>query len=148
MKQWKATGEGKWKEEIQVKVEKRVWWKLWLGKATSYKTEYKTRSSDNGKLPSIEELLAGWSLQAKKEEPEIANQIVKWLLEQIDCLEQNVSQAQNHIIDRYQSRLDRANQELTLDYERQRNVWEPMQNKAKTLAEEFASLGNILKEDV
>jgi DNA integrity scanning protein DisA with diadenylate cyclase activity len=92
--------------------------------------------------------LAGWSLQAKKEEPEIANQIVKWLLEQIDCLEQNVSQAQNHIIDRYQSRLDRANQELTLDYERQRNVWEPMQNKAKTLAEEFASLGNILKEDV
>jgi len=142
-----AITEGKWKEEIQVKVEKRVWWKLWLGKATSYKTEYKTRSSDNGKLPSIEELLAGWSLQAKKEEPEIASQIVKWLLDQIDCLEQNVSQAQNHIIDRYQSRLDKANQELILDYERQRNVWEPMQNKAKTLAEEFASLGNILKED-
>jgi hypothetical protein len=86
-------------------------------------------------------------MQAKKEEPEIVNQIANWLLEQIDCLRQNVDQVQSHIVDRYQARLDKANQEITLDYERDKNVWEPIQNKALSLAEEFSNLGKSLKEE-
>jgi GTPase Era involved in 16S rRNA processing len=139
--------EGIWEEEVQVKVRKRAWFLLFLGKVTTYETKYEKRSSDNGKLPSIEELLTGWILHAKKEEPENANQIVKWLLEQINCLKQNVGQAQNHIVDRYQARLDKANQEIILDYERQKNIWEPIQHKALSLAAEFSSLGKYLKEE-
>jgi len=59
----------------------------------------------------------------------------------------NVDTIQNEIIDRYQARLDKANQEITLDYEKQRNVWQPMQKKAQDLAEEFSGLGIFLKEE-
>lgn len=139
--------QGTWEESKQVAVEKRVWWTLWLAKVTTYETRYETRSSENATLPSIEVLLTGWTIQAKKEEPKIVNQIANWLLEQIDCLRQNVEQVQNHIVDRYQARLDKANQEITLDYERDKNVWEPIQHKALSLAEEFSNLGKSLKEE-
>ena len=139
--------QGTWQESKQVAVEKRVWYKLWLGKSTSYETKYETRSSENATIPSVEDLLTGWILQAKKEEPEIVNQIANWLLEQIDSLQNNVDQLQSHIVDRYQARLDKANQEITLDYEKQKNVWEPIQHKALSLAKEFSDLGKSLKEE-
>ena len=139
--------QGTWQESKQVAVEKRVWYKLWLGKATSYETKYETRSSENATIPSVEDLLTGWILQTKREEPEIVNQIANWLLEQIDSLKKNVGQVQSHIVDRYQARLDNANQEITLDYERDKNVWEPIQHKALSLAEEFSNLGKSLKEE-
>ncbi|WP_339459230.1 hypothetical protein [Nodularia spumigena] len=52
-----------------------------------------------------------------------------------------VDEIQNDIIDRYQERLDKAHQEITLDYEKQRNIWLPMQQKAQNLAQEFYGLG-------
>jgi len=59
----------------------------------------------------------------------------------------NVDKIQSDIIDRYQERLDKANQEITLDYEKQRNIWQPMKQKAQNLAEEFSSLDIILKQE-
>ena len=136
---------GTWEEALQVEKKKRTWYTLWIGKKTVYETEYRTRSSDNAEIPSVENLLTSWVFQSKKEEREIVNKIASWLLEQIDCLKKNVDKLQNDIIDRYQARLDKANQEITLDYEKQRNVWLPMQKKAQDLAEEFSSLEKVLK---
>ena len=138
---------GTWTESVEVSFRERVWWKLWLGKATKYKTEYKTRSSDNAKIPSVEDLLISWIVQAKEAELEIVNQIASWLLEQIDILKKNVNVLQNDIINRYQTRLDKANQEITVDFEKQKNIWQPMQQEAQKLAEEFSNLGKILKEE-
>ncbi|MDB9523531.1 dynamin family protein [Dolichospermum circinale CS-1225] len=138
---------GTWQEAVQVEKKKRTWYTLWIGKKTVYETEYRTRSSDNAEIPSVENLLTSWVYQSKKEEREIVNKIASWLLEQIDCLKKNVDKLQNDIIDRYQARLDKANQEITLDYEKQRNVWLPMQKKAQDLAEEFSSLETVLKEE-
>jgi len=136
---------GTWQEAVQVEKKKRTWYTLWISKKTVYETEYRTRSSDNAEIPSVENLLTSWVFQSKKEEREIVNKIASWLLEQIDCLKKNVDKLQNDIIDRYQARLDKANQEITLDYEKQRNVWLPMQKKAQDLAEEFSSLEKVLK---
>ncbi|MHC5774679.1 dynamin family protein [Nostoc sp.] len=139
--------QGTWEEPIKVAREERTWYTLWIGKKTIYETEYQTRSSDNAKIPSVEDLLTGWIFQGREEELKIVNQIAHWLLEQIDCLKKNVDKMQKEIIDRYQTRLDKANQEITLDYEKQRNVWQPMQQKAQNLAEEFSSLETFLKEE-
>jgi len=136
---------GTWQEAVQVEKKKRTWYTLWISEKTVYETEYRTRSSDNAEIPSVENLLTSWVSQSKKEEREIVNKIASWLLEQIDCLKKNVDKLQNDIIDRYQARLDKANQEITLDYEKQRNVWLPMQKKAQDLAEEFSSLEKVLK---
>ena len=109
--------------------------------------KYNDRSSDNAKIPSIKSLFEGWRDQAGKPQVEIVDQIALWLLEQIDCLKKNVDKIQNDILDRYQARLDKANQEITLYYEKKRNVWEPIQQKAQNIAEEFSSLGILLKEE-
>ncbi|MGB8686902.1 MAG: dynamin family protein [Microcoleus sp.] len=138
---------GTWQESVQVPREKRIWYTLWIAKKTVYDTKYETRSSDNAEIPSVENLLTGWIIQSRKGEAEIVNKIATWLLEQIDCLKKNVDKIQNDIIDRYQTRLDKANQEITLDYEKQKNVWEPIQQKAQDLAEEFSSLEKVLKEE-
>jgi hypothetical protein len=138
---------GTWQESVQVAREKRIWYTLWIAKKTVYDTKYETRSSDNAEIPSVENLLTGWIIQSKKGEAEIVNKIVTWLLEQIDCLKKNVDKIQNDIIDRYQTRLDKANQEITVDYEKQKNVWQPIQQKAQNLAEEFSSLEKVLKEE-
>ncbi|MEG5039568.1 MULTISPECIES: dynamin family protein [unclassified Microcoleus] len=142
-----AITQGTWEEAVQVEKQKRTWYTLWIGKKTIYETEYQPRSSDNAELPSIENLLTGWIEQAKGEESERVNQVARWLLEQIDCLKKNVDKIQSDIIDRYQERLDKANQEITLDYEKQRNIWQPMKQKAQNLAEEFSSLDIILKQE-
>ena len=136
---------GTWQEAVQVEKKKRTWYTLWIGKKTVYETEYRTRSSDNAEIPSVENLLTSWVYQSKKGETEIVNKIASWLLEQIDCLKKNVDKLQNDIIDRYQARLDKANQEITLDYEKQRNIWQPIQQKAEELAEDFSSLETVLK---
>ncbi|MCW9681648.1 dynamin family protein [Dolichospermum planctonicum UHCC 0167] len=139
--------QGTWKEEIKIEKKRRDWYTLWLWEQTFYETQYETRSSDNAEIPSVNNLLRGWLIQSKKEERKIVNKIATWLLEQIDCLKKNVDKLQNDIIDRYQARLDKANQEITLDYENQRNIWQPMQEKAQNLAEEFCRLEIVLKEE-
>jgi hypothetical protein len=138
--------EGSWLEEIQVKREKRTWYTLWIAKKTIYQTQYQRRSSDNARIPSVEDLLTGWILQSKAEELSIVNQIARWLLEQIDYLKKDIDKIQHDVIDRYQARLDKANQEITLDYEKQISIWDPMQKKAQVLAEHFHGLQMSLKE--
>lgn len=66
-----AITSGNWQEAIQVEKTKRTWYTLWLGKKTYYETEYKTRSSDNAEIPSIEQLLENWQFQVKTEDKEI-----------------------------------------------------------------------------
>jgi GTPase Era involved in 16S rRNA processing len=139
--------EGTWEEEIKVEKRKRAWYKLWIGKRSVYETEYKIRSSDNAELPSVENLLTNWIIQAKEQESERVNQIAGWLLKQIDSLKKNVDKIQNDIIDRYQERLDKAHEEITIDYEQQRSIWIPMQQKAQELASEFSQLENYWKSN-
>jgi len=143
-----AITEGTWQEEVQVERKKRTWYTLWIAKKTIYETEYVERSSDNAKLPSVEDLLTGWIIQTKGKGSERVNQVAGWLLEQIDDLKNNVDKTQNDIFDRYQARLDKAHQEITLDYEKQRNVWQPIQIKAKSLKDEFYCLKSLLKKEL
>jgi predicted GTPase len=140
-----AITQGTWQEAVQVERKQRAWYTLWIWKKTIYETEYQERSSDNAKIPSVEDLLTSWIFQAKAEDSERVNQVARWLLEQIDSLKKSVDQIQNDIIDRYQERLDKAHQEITLDYEKQKNVWQPMEQKAQNLAEEFSSLEKVWK---
>ncbi len=142
-----AVTKGTWKKEVQKEVRKRVWWKLWLGKSVFYETDYETRSSDNAKIPSVENLLDGWIIQGKQAEMEIVNQIGRWLLEQIDCLKKNVDQIQNDIIDRYQEKLNRAYDEVNIDYEREKTFWESMREKAQVIDEEVVKLTNTFTKE-
>jgi uncharacterized protein YicC (UPF0701 family) len=73
-------------------------------------------------------------------------QVIEWLLAQIDDLKKSVDKTQNDILDQYRDRLEKARQEITFDYEKQQNVWQPMQQRAKRLEEEFSRLGNFEKE--
>ncbi|MBD2269035.1 dynamin family protein [Anabaena sp. FACHB-1391] len=135
-----AITQGTWLEAIKIEKKRRDWYTLWLWEHTFYETQYETRSSDNAQVPSVEDLLAGWIIQSQGEQIKIVNQIARWLLEQIDVLKKNVNNIQNDILDRYQEKLDRANQEITLDYEKQKDVWLPMQAKAQNLSAEFSGL--------
>jgi predicted GTPase len=110
-------------------------------------TDYIPRSSDNATIPSVRSLLTGWMSQAKEQEIEIVKKIAPWLLEENNCLIKEIEETQNDIINRYQERLDRANQEITLDYEKDKNIWLPIQQKSQNLAEDFNSLGISLKQE-
>jgi regulator of replication initiation timing len=98
-------------------------------------------------IPSTEKIVGDWGEQFKQFEPDMLKQLIEWLLAQIDDLKKNVNSTQNAILDLYRDRLEKARQEITVDYEKQKNVWEPMQQKAKKLAVEFAQLGNFQEED-
>jgi predicted GTPase len=141
-----SVNQGTWKASVKKNVQKRDWWSLWLWERTVEKAEYETRSSDNAEIPSVENLLGTWVEQGKEAELEIVEQIANWLLEQIGSLKKNVNQVQSDIIDRYQARLDKASQEIAIDYENQRNVWQPMQQKAQELSKEFSNLGSLIRE--
>lgn len=133
--------DGTWQESVIVETEKRVWYHwLWLAPKKIKEITYETRSSDNAQIPSTEELLDNWNIQVKIAEPTLVNQIGEWLLEQIDCLNKKIDDIQTDVIDRYQSRLDTAYQKITFDYEKQKNIWEPMQEQAKNLSTEFSQL--------
>lgn len=129
--------EGTWEEETR-----SFWHWFWIV------PKFETRFSENAKIPSVERLLGNWNIQVKLAEPNIVKQITSWLLEQIDCLKKNVDKIQNDIIDRYQARLDKANQEIDLDYEKQKNVWRPMQQKAQELVKEFFILAKPSKKEL
>jgi hypothetical protein len=110
-------------------------------------TDYIPRPSDNATIPSVRSLLTGWISQSKEQEIEIVKEIAPWLLQEINCLIKEVEETQNDIINRYQERLDRANQEITLDYEKDKNIWLPIQQKSQSLAEDFNMLGISLKQE-
>ncbi len=136
---------GTWQEEVQVSYKERTWKTLFLFKETKYRTEYKERSSDNAKIPSVDELLKNWSDQAKASEDAIASQIADWLFEQIDTLKKNVNEFQKESINRYQERLDQANRDKILDRDKTMSIWLPMHEKAKKLAIEFSDFTEILR---
>lgn len=135
-----AISSGTWEEAVQVSYEERIWWTLFISKRTKYKTEYEPRSSNNATIPSVVNLLKSWILQAKDAEGKIVAQTLSWLLEQISILKKNIHDVQNEIIDRYQTRLEKAHQEITMDYERKKNIWEPLYHQALLLENEFSSL--------
>lgn len=66
--------------------------KVWVEKTRNFFywfgliPKVETRSSDNAQIPKAINLLEKWTDQAQKAEPEIAKQIINWLLEQIDQL--------------------------------------------------------------
>ncbi|MEH1782940.1 MAG: GTPase [Nostoc sp.] len=137
---------GTWEEEIEVSKTKRTWYTLWIFKKTYYEIEYKTRSSNNAEIPSTEKLLENWQFQLKQEDKSIVKELLRWLLEQIDRLTKNVDEVQEEVINRYQERLDTANREISIDYEMQKNVWQPMQQKSQSLAQEFFKLEDFINE--
>ncbi|MEH2439468.1 dynamin family protein [Nostoc sp.] len=137
---------GTWQEEIEVPQTRRSWYTLFIFKETYYETKYETRSSDNAEIPSVDNLFSGWRDQSKQSRAEIAQQIMRWLVEQMDCLKKNVDEFQTNVINRYQERLDMAHREITLDFENQKNIWQPIHCKAKDLREEFYSLAKVLKD--
>lgn len=139
-----AVTEGTWQQAVEVSYQERIWWTLWLVKQTKSKTEYKTRSSDNANIPKIVTLLEGWISQAKEAESQIVHQTAKWFLDQVNLLKKNVKETQDEVIDRYQSRLDKANQEIEIDYERQKNIWEPIYRQSLNLSAEFSALDKVL----
>ena len=111
--------------------------------------DYTQRSSDNANVPGAEDLLEGWAIQARDGELEIFYQIASWLIDQIDSLRNNVDLAQTNIIDRYQERLDKANKELTLNYEELKSTWEPIHKNAQELEREFSGLAmDLISEDM
>ena len=103
------------------------------------------RSSDNADIPKVDVLIGGWDAQAKKAEPSIAKQIIGWLLQQITELKNDVDDIQRDFVKRYKERLDKANREVTVDYEKQKSIWLPMQKRAQELEEKFSELENLLK---
>jgi GTPase Era involved in 16S rRNA processing len=142
-----AITSGTWEEEIRVSKTKRTWYTLWIGKKTYEEITYKTRSSDNAEIPSTEKLLENWQIQLKKADKEIVKEISRWLIEQIDILKKNVNEVQGEIINRYQERLDTAKREISIDYEMQKNIWQPMHHTSQRLAQEFSNLENFLGND-
>jgi hypothetical protein len=95
---------------------------------------------DNGKLPTVEDLLMGWIIQLKKLEIDIVNQIASWLLKQLDYFRKELDKIQNDILDSYQEKLDRANLEINLNYENERNVWLIMEKQAHQIKKEVDNL--------
>jgi hypothetical protein len=136
-------------------------WDWWVGAAKGIVVDYFSEGlmqnkkyidyvelpCDKADIPSIENLLLGWVFQAKEAELKIVNQVAGWLLEQVDDLKTNVNQVQSQVVDRYQARLDKANQEMTLEYDEQMSIWEPLHQEAQKLAEEFSKLGSTLKKE-
>jgi hypothetical protein len=109
--------------------------------------DYTPRPSDNAMIPSVEKLFEGWILQGEGEMVKISIQISEWLLKQVNDLNKNVDTMQKDIIDRYQARLDKANQEIQLTYDDEIRIWQPMQQKSQELEKEFFTLKTLLKEE-
>ena len=123
-------------------IEQQRTWKHWLWIVP----KKEKRSSDNATIPSIGDILADWQKQLKEIEPKMLTQVIKWLLAQIDNLKKNVDKTQSDILDLYQDRLEKARQEITINYEQKQNVWQPMQQKAKELERKFSQLDNFQEE--
>jgi len=143
MKAGFATEQGTWQEEIETKYKVRPFYFLFLLEEKRTKKEYKERTSLNADIPKVEILLEGWVSQAQAAEAKIASEILDWFIAQINFLKKNVSVVQDEVVDRYQSRLDQANQNIAINYEKQKNIWEPIHHKALNLEKQFLTLRKI-----
>ena len=138
---------GTWEEEVQKEYQGRLWYTLWLKKGTKYKTEIEPRTSDDASIPSIVYLLKSWLDQAKDSRSGIVSSIAPWIIQQIDLLKKNIGSIQDEVLDRYRTRLERAHQEFTLTYEKEKNIWEPLNRQSLNLQQEFSQLGNQLHHE-
>lgn len=135
----------KFNSDFEIKEEeyldKHRTWKHWLWLVPKKETYF----SDNAKIPSIGEFLAEWKKQLKQIEPDILKEVMDWLLAQINELKKNVDKTQSDILNLYIDRLEKARREIEIDYEKQKNVWVPLQQRAKALEAELFKLENIWK---
>lgn len=103
--------------------------------------------SDNANIPSTEKMLEDWDEQLKKVEPDMLEQVIEWLLEQINDLQKNVDKTQKDILNLYLDRLKKARREIEFDLEKQQNIWQPIEQNAKILATEFSKLSKFQEEE-
>ncbi|GCL46625.1 dynamin family protein [Microcystis aeruginosa] len=109
----------------------------------------KKKESMIAEIPSTETLLQNWIHQFQQQgEPEMLCLMFEWLLEQIDNLKKNVDHKTNDIFNSYLASLEKAQQEITTNYEETQIIWKPIQERAKFLEQSLAELENFEKEDV
>lgn len=109
----------------------------------------KKKESMIAEIPSTETLLQNWIHQFQQQgEPEILCSMFEWLLEQIDNLKKNVDHKTNDIFNSYLASLEKAQQEITTNYEETQIIWKPIQERAKFLEQSLAELENFEKEEV
>ncbi|MCZ8045326.1 MAG: GTPase [Microcystis aeruginosa K13-05] len=109
----------------------------------------KKKESMIAEIPSPETLLQNWIHQFQQQgEPEMLCLMFEWLLEQIDDLKKNVDHKTNDIFNSYLTSLEKAQQEITTNYEETQIIWKPIQERAKFLEQNLAELENFEKEDV
>ena len=109
----------------------------------------KKKESMIAEIPSTETLLQNWIHQFQQQgEPEMLCLMFEWLLEQIDNLKKNVDHKTHDIFNSYLASLEKAQQEITTNYEETQIIWKPIQERAKCLEQSLAELENFEKEDV
>lgn len=109
----------------------------------------KKKESMIAEIPSPETLLQNWIHQFQQQgEPEMLCLMFEWLLEQIDDFKKNVDHKTNDIFNSYLTSLEKAQQEITTNYEETQIIWKPIQERAKFLEQNLAELENFEKEDV
>jgi GTPase Era involved in 16S rRNA processing len=109
----------------------------------------KKKESMMAEISSTETLLQNWIHQFQQQgEPEMLCLMFEWLLEQIDDLKKNVDHKTNDIFNSYLTSLEKAQQEITTNYEETQIIWKPIQERAKFLEQNLAELENFEKEDV
>ncbi|AKE63938.1 hypothetical protein MYAER_1586 [Microcystis aeruginosa NIES-2549] len=109
----------------------------------------KKKESMIAEIPSTETLLQNWIHQFQQQgEPEMLCSMFEWLLEQIDNLKKNVDHKTHDIFNSYLASLEKAQQEITTNYEETQIIWKPIQERAKFLKQSLAELENFEKEDV
>lgn len=109
----------------------------------------KKKESMIAEIPSTETLLQNWIHQFQQQgEPEMLCSMFEWLLEQIDNLKKNVDHKTHDIFNSYLASLEKAQQEITTNYEETQIIWKPIQERAKFLKQSLAELENFEKEEV
>jgi GTPase Era involved in 16S rRNA processing len=109
----------------------------------------KKKESMIAEIPSTETLLQNWIHQFQQQgEPEMLCSMFEWLLEQIDNLKKNVDHKTHDIFNSYLASLEKAQQEITTNYEETQIIWKPIQERAKFLEQSLAELENFEKEEV
>ena len=126
-------------EEVTEKVGTRRF--LFFFRKDVYETRVEKRSSDNANIPSFIDLGRGWKLQKDRGEIGVFKQISKWWIEQLDEFDSGIESFQSDVIKRYQSRLDRANQDTQTDYNSKMEVWQPLKEEAELVAAKISQLG-------
>jgi hypothetical protein len=135
---------GTWEQPKTVKTgTKRDFFTLWLWERNISETRMEKLSSENAKIPSINDLAGAWKFQKDRGEVEVVKQVAPWFQKQIDKFNQSVDRFQSDTISRYQQRLDQAYQENQLDYHEKMEIWEPFQAEAIEFAASIDRLGKI-----